>query len=135
MIDVVYIIVFATLLFCASITDIKEKIILNFVPISITIIGILRLRVIGLCGLLIVGGIWLLICALSNGKLGMGDVKLMAACGAFLGVAPALYQSAVGCFIAVAFNLAKSRKNKDIAIPLAPYLSLAGMLMLILEII
>lgn len=134
-IDVICIVVFIAMLILATITDIKQRIILNIVPLSITIVGLIRLKIVGVCGLLIVGGIWYIISAVSKDKLGMGDVKLMAACGCFFGPILAMYQSVICCLIAIIANYKSIKSDTSKTIPLAPYISIGAIILLIMEIV
>jgi prepilin signal peptidase PulO-like enzyme (type II secretory pathway) len=61
--------------------------------------------------------------------MGMGDVKLVAVMGFFLGraVAPALLVGfAVGVFVGVGIMAARGLSARKQAIPFAPYLALGG---------
>lgn len=118
-----YILFFVSLLVLVSIEDMKTRTIPNYYPLAILVLSLLTSSV-GqvLIDSLMIGGLFLMIALLSNGKLGGGDVKLMAALGAYLGVIGAVVSIIVGLVIAIITEILVRRNLKD-SFALGPYLA------------
>lgn len=70
-----------------------------------------------------------LIAALKTGKIGGGDVKLMAASGFAIGVIGGVWMMIWGLLLALLWNFTFCRKNQSV--PLAPFLGIGCFLVLI----
>jgi len=85
-------------------------------------------------GLAFAGGLMLLIYFISRGGMGLGDVKLAAVLGLWLGLKPAIVciflAFLVGGVVGVALLVTGAKGRKD-AIPFGPYLCLGGYISLL----
>ena len=125
----------ASALLTASVIDARTREIPPSTTIAMAVLGALRLCLDlsawpdRLLGLLVVGGVLALLFLLSGGSaIGGGDVKLMAACGLFLGLGCALLAFLLACLLGSVIHLARMRlcgAGRDLA--LGPYLA-AGVL-------
>ncbi|MBO8127087.1 MAG: prepilin peptidase [Firmicutes bacterium] len=83
-------------------------------------------------GVLVGGGIVLLVVILSKGGMGLGDVKLNAMVGAFLGWQAATYNlflaAVLGSVVGI-FLMATGKKGRKDAIPFGPYLALGAIIL------
>lgn len=114
---------FISLMVLLSIEDIKTRTIPNYYPLAILVLSLLTSSVSQvLIGSLTVGGLFLIIAVLSKGKLGGGDVKLIAALGAYLGVIGAVASIVIGLVVAIITEILVKRNFKD-SFPLGPYLA------------
>ncbi|MNE84245.1 hypothetical protein D3C80_1811280 [compost metagenome] len=91
-----------------------------------------------LIGLLITGLPYLLAAIFSSGKIGGGDIKLMAACGVVLGPTYGTLQSILGLTLVLLFAWGASFRHghcstSQIALPLAPFLAVGGIAAYILS--
>ena len=118
-------------------TDIKSREIPNVVPITIFLSGLIEFSPLRACiGFVIIGFVFLL--AAMFGNMGGGDIRLMTACGFALGLWGGILQTIIGLSLAAlyALGLRVTKKKKDIrhlAIPLAPFLGVGGILAYILK--
>lgn len=127
----------------ASVTDIRKRLILNQAILAMLLLGILNL---GLAiflqqtwwvyptGLLIALpflGAWL------RGWMGAGDVKLILACGFFLGLPASLAMIALMLvlLIVIAIFLAVSHRSMKTKIPLGPVIAAACAVVIIVDLI
>jgi len=122
-------ILFAALLIYAAAADIKRREIDDFVPVSILIIGYIGTG--GSFWGMITAALPFFIPALVKNNIGGGDVKLMFACGAVLGVWGGIAQIIIGLFLAGLYGcIILAAKGyaayKKTAIPLAPFLCAGG---------
>jgi len=109
-------------LLLAGAADIAKHEIPDAFHLLIAIIGLIDFQPMeALYGLLIVP-LPFLIAALKTGKIGGGDVKLMAASGFVLGVSKGFYMIILGLVMALLWNEVM-RRGKE-SIPLAPFLAL-----------
>ncbi len=126
-------IIFSSISAAASVSDIKHL----RIPDILTVTGIISLLSVKIamtaenpfptvCGLFSAGMLFMAVRVLTEGKLGMGDVKFSALTGAFLGfpgwVTAAAAASAAGLVFASA-GIASGRINKNTRIPFAPFLT------------
>lgn len=124
---------FAVLLIIASIQDIRTREIPNWISGALLAIGLLQFHgLIAVIGLITTSLPYLLTAILSNGRIGGGDIKLMAACGFIFGTAGGMIQSIVGLTLVLLFTvwlaLRKGyQKAKQTPLPLAPFLSVGGL--------
>lgn len=132
---------FVSLLLCSSLHDLKTRQIPNALPILLLLVGVLRFSFISaFLGLLLTGLPYLLGAICSKGKIGGGDIKLMAACGFVLGPVYGTLQSIIGLTLVLVTALGIGFRSgfhtaKHTALPLAPYLSAGGVLAFLLQII
>ncbi len=85
-----------------------------------------------LLGALVGGAIVLLVVIISRGGMGLGDVKLNAMIGAFLGWQAALYNLFVAALLGSAVGivlLVTGKKGRKDAIPFGPYLALGAIIL------
>ena len=131
------------LLIIAAWTDLKEGYIPDSVSILIFLLSFcslfirsgpgLLLRIEGavLCGGLLEG-----IRLISRGGIGMGDVKLMTACGFYLGIVPGIFVLMLSYMLAGLFCLPVlllKKASLKTRIPMAPFFAASMILMLFFE--
>jgi len=119
-----------------TLTDLERRIIPNVVlapaavaAVAITLVGDSDLLGQRLLAAAIAGGVLLLISLLYPRGMGMGDVKLAAVMGLFLGraVAPALLVGfLVGALYGIALIAARGAEARKTAVPFGPFLALGG---------
>jgi leader peptidase (prepilin peptidase) / N-methyltransferase len=128
--------VFVTVLAAITLTDLEHRIIPNTVLIAATVIALaiviptdldsLPERAIAAAG----AGAFLLLAAIAwSGGMGMGDVKLGAVMGLYLGraVAPALLVGfALGAFVGIGLMLRHGAAARKRALPFGPFLAVGG---------
>lgn len=120
--------IFFTLLFAASVFDIRKRIIPETLCLLIALTGLAAFEPARLFGLF--AALPLLLAALLWGGMGGGDVKLMAAAGLVLGFQRGMAAMIIGLaamllFHALCAAIQKLRgRNAPKAYPLAPFLSL-----------
>lgn len=132
-------IIIIAILAVASLIDIRKKIIPDTLIIIGSIIGIVMLflnteitYISVLAGVVIVGGILLIISLVSEGALGMGDVKLIACLALFIGLEKligTLFVSFIASGLIGLIFLIRSKKNAKKELPFAPFL-LLGLLVI-----
>jgi len=129
-------IVFVTMLATITLTDLEHRIIPNTVLIAGTVLALAIViptdldsmpeRAIAAAG----AGAFLLVAALAySGGMGMGDVKLGAVMGLYLGraVAPALAVAfATGAIIGIGLMLRHGAAARKQAVPFGPFLAIGG---------
>ncbi|SEP01244.1 leader peptidase (prepilin peptidase) / N-methyltransferase [Paenibacillus sophorae] len=127
-------VLFTALLFCTSLHDLKTRQIPDSLPLAIGAVGLLHFSPFpAFFGLLVTGLPYLIAAMLSKGKIGGGDIKLMAACGFVLGPAYGTLQSMIGLSLVllvaagIGFRFG-FQTAKQTALPLAPFLSAGGVL-------
>jgi leader peptidase (prepilin peptidase) / N-methyltransferase len=133
----IYIVVAPTLVIITAI-DIKHQII----PDVITLPGIVLGLVAGsytigyidsFLGFLIGGGLFYLLAVLSNGGMGGGDIKYIAAAGALVGWQKVLLIIFIGAFLGSfvgLFQIAVQKKSRKSIIPFGPFLAAATLIAL-----
>ena len=130
MITVIKGLLFAALLVCAAVTDIKRREVDDWVSISILVVSLIGTG--GSFGGAVMTALPFFIPAcVKGGSIGGGDVKLMFACGAALGVWGGLGQIVIALSLVAIFSLGILSKRgfaacKKTAIPLAPFLCAGG---------
>lgn len=139
-------VILISLLVIASVIDRKLMIIPNAVNLSIAAVGIVYLLFggktslkDGFVGFLIGGGILLLLGQLAcwiwkKEGMGGGDIKLIAACGLFLGTVKTIYALMLAVYLAsivIIVLLALKKLKRDQHIPFGPFLS-AGVIAVML---
>lgn len=127
-------VLFASLLIIASIHDIRTRLIPNWVPLALIGSGLLQLQFVpALIGFIATGLPFFLAAVITGGKIGGGDIKLMAACGFVLGPMGGLLQSVFGLTFVLLFAIGIAFRNgfqtaKQTALPLVPFLAAGGLL-------
>lgn len=123
---------FISVLLIASVQDIRTREIPNWIPLLLLVNGCLSFNgLASLIGLLAAALPYLLAALFTNGKIGGGDIKLMAACGFTLGITGGLIQSIVGLTLMLLFSLVLAmfcgwNQIKQTPLPLAPFLTSGG---------
>ena len=123
---------FSGLLVYAAVSDIKRREVDDWVSISILIVSLIGSGG-SFMGAVITALPFFIPALVKGGSIEGGDVKLMFACGAILGVWGGMAQTITGLFIAALFGLSilitKGKKAyKKTRIPLAPFLCAGGIL-------
>lgn len=124
---------FAMLLFIASIQDIRTREIPNWLSLALMSVGLIQVHFFpAFIGLVIAGTPYLLAAAISGGKIGGGDIKLMAACGFVLGPIGGIVQSIIGLTLVLLFAIGIAFRSgfknaKQTALPLVPFLAAGGL--------
>ena len=119
--------IFFTLLFLASVFDIKKRIIPDTVCLLIALIGLIGFEPVRLFGILT--ALPLLLAALVWGGMGGGDIKLTATSGIILGFQRGLAAMVIGLTALLLFYFIYSivqrlrGRERQKAFPLAPFLS------------
>lgn len=127
---------FLSALVAVTAIDLEHQLIPDRITLPGVAVGFLASLVIpgrawvdSLIGILVGGGIFFVIIALSRGGMGGGDMKLAAMVGAFLGWKPTLLALFLGVFlggfVAVVLLLGGLRKRKD-PIPFGPFVALGA---------
>ena len=121
---------FAALLIYAAVTDIKRREVDDWVGVSILIVSLIGTGG-SFWGAFITALPFFIPAMLKSGSIGGGDVKLMFACGAVLGVWGGLGQTVIALTLVALFSifvLVTKGLNacKKTAIPLAPFLCAGG---------
>lgn len=130
--------IFVALLLVVSITDIRSRTIPNSVCAAIAVLSLIPFNPLNLLGLL--PAVLFLLPAIFCGGMGGGDIKLMAACGIYLGLSRSLAASMIGLSLLLVFYLIKTITAKrhgikrQLAFPLAPFLSFGCIAALIFNI-
>lgn len=125
---------FGLLLLSAALWDMRNRKIPNLIPALLLLCGLIGFRpAASVAGLFLVGGPFLLAAVLikrDGFAIGGGDVKLMGACGFFLGVWPGLIQAVLSLSLAVLVGLVECRLQKQplsaVRLPLAPFFCFGG---------
>lgn len=119
---------FAGILIVAGYSDIKTKTIPDWIHILIFLAGFININLMeSMIGLIIVPLPFFIMACFKENSIGGGDIKLMAACGFFLGISGGLIGSIIGLLMTVAVNgvyYAIKNKDKNIGFALAPYLGM-----------
>jgi leader peptidase (prepilin peptidase) / N-methyltransferase len=121
------------LLTCASHQDVKTRQIPDSLSVAITAVGFIHFSpLFSLSGMLLTGIPYFVAAVISKGKLGGGDIKLMAACGFVLGPVGGTIQSIIGLtfvlFAATGIGIKSGYQSaKHTSLPLAPFLSAGGL--------
>jgi len=119
-------VLFAAILIVAGYVDFKTKTIPDWVHILIMIVALIEIELIdSLFGLVVVPLPYFIMALLKENSIGGGDIKLMGACGFYLGLQAGYVASILGLILAIIIHFACSvigSKKMDKSIPLAPYL-------------
>ena len=127
---------FAIILIVAGYIDIKTKTIPDYIHVLIIIVGFINIDLLdSIIGLIIVPLPFFITACLKENSIGGGDIKLMGACGFFLGLTSGLIGSVIGLGLAVVVNgvyYMIKKREKSIGFALAPYLGLGSYLSFVL---
>jgi len=119
-------VIFILLLLHAAITDIKTRTIPDYIPIMIILIGLIGMEpTSSLLGLLFVPLPYFIMALMRENSMGGGDIKLVGACGFYLGLRAGYLGSIIGLLLAIVIHSSYGtivNKSIDKSIPLAPYL-------------
>ncbi|WP_018885724.1 prepilin peptidase [Paenibacillus massiliensis] len=130
---------FILLLLIASFYDLRTHQIPNSLSLVIAGMGLIHNSPFtALIGLFITCLPYLLAAIFSGGKIGGGDIKLMAACGVVLGPIYGTLQSILGLTLVLLFALGAFFRHgihstRQMALPLAPFLTVGGIAAYILS--
>jgi leader peptidase (prepilin peptidase)/N-methyltransferase len=118
---------FSALLICAAVTDIKRRVVYNWLCVAILIVSLIGNSG-SFWGAVITALPFFIPSLIKNGSIGGGDIKLMFVCGAVLGVWGGLSQAlialslvflfALGILIAKGFKICKKNSNTPGTIPM-----------------
>lgn len=120
-------VLFLFLLLAASLVDLKQREIPDWVSGGIAALSLLNFQSEHLLG--VIPALFFLAFAI-NGGIGGGDVKLAAACGLVLGLPAALFGTIVGLTLELLFHLCAKcvlpllKKQVWSAYPMAPFLAI-----------
>lgn len=125
-IHIVQLAIFSMILIYAAIIDLKTRIIPDHIPVLIILIRLIDMEHISpVLGLVLVPLPYFIMALLKENSIGGGDIKLMGACGFYLGLQAGYVASILGLLFAIITHLACgviSNKKMNKSIPLAPYL-------------
>lgn len=123
-------ILFCWVLIAAGAYDAATREIPDGIHVAVFFVGLIGLHPLpALAGLLIVPLPFLIAALMTDGKIGGGDVKLMAASGFVLGVSGGITMLLWGLFTALIWNAAFGKGQKSL--PLAPFLAFGGFMALL----
>jgi len=136
-------VILTSILLTISIIDLKTKKIPNKLVVLGIILGLIimflnnKLSIISaLLGLLVCGGIIALISIITKGAVGMGDAKLFACIGIFLGLQATLGIMLVSTILSGLVGLALlifGMADRKTTLPFAPFISIAAIFMMLLN--
>jgi leader peptidase (prepilin peptidase)/N-methyltransferase len=125
-IHIVQLVAFIMLLTYAAIIDLRTRTIPDHIPVLIILIGLIDMEpILAVLGLMLVPLPYFIMALLKENSIGGGDIKLMGACGFYLGLQVGYVASILGLLFAIIIHLAYSvigSKKATKNIPLAPYL-------------
>lgn len=125
-IHIVQLIAFIMLLTYAAMIDLRTRTIPDYIPLLIILIGLIDMKLVSaVLGLILVPLPYFIMALLKENSIGGGDIKLMGACGFYLGLQAGYVASILGLLLAIIIHFAYSIiGNKKVTknIPLAPYL-------------
>ena len=120
--------VFVYLLIRAAAEDVKQREIPDRISIAICLCSMPMFGAENLLGIL--SALPVFIIALITGKIGGGDVKLIAANGVFLGVRANITAQIIGFVILLVFYMPKKMRTDEV--PMAPFLSVGALIAMIM---
>lgn len=113
----------------ASVCDIKERKVEDYVPIMLILIGFINISPTVLfdraMAFAVSFALMFVIAIISNNKIGGADVKFIPACFFILGATKGIFGLIIGLLFAVTGTLIRNKvkKSNDKTLPLIPYLS------------
>jgi leader peptidase (prepilin peptidase)/N-methyltransferase len=133
--------VFVAVLAAITLTDLERRVIPNSILLAAAVAGVATVAATDPASLperavsaLAAGGLLLLIGLVYPRGMGMGDVKLVAVMGLYLGssVATALLVAVLsGGLVGIAVMLARGSGGRKVAVPFGPFLALGGVVALL----
>jgi len=125
-IHIVQLVAFIMLLTYSAIIDLNTRTIPDHIPVLIILIGLIEMEPMSaILGLMFVPLPFFIMALLKENSIGGGDIKLMGACGFYLGLQAGYVASVLGLMLAILIHFAYSvigSKKANKSIPLAPYL-------------
>jgi len=125
-IHIAQLIAFIMLLTYVAMIDLRTRTIPDHIPVLIILIGLIDMEpVSAVLGLMLVPLPYFIMALLKENSIGGGDIKLMGACGFYLGLQAGYMASILGLMLAIIIHFAYSViGNKKVTknIPLGPYL-------------
>lgn len=125
-IHIVQLVSFIMLLTYAAMIDLKTRTIPDHIHVLIILIGLIDMEpVSAVLGLMLVPLPYFIMALLKENSIGGGDIKLMGACGFYLGLQAGYVASILGLILAIIIHFVYSvigSKKATKNIPLAPYL-------------
>lgn len=127
---------FSALLVYAAVSDIKKREIDDWVSVSVLVISLIGTGG-SFWGAVLTALPFFIPALVKDGSIGGGDIKLMFACGAVLGVWGGLAQTVISLSLVAVFSFGILIKKgckacKSTAIPLAPFVCVGGILSFIM---
>lgn len=123
---------FILILFIASLEDFRTHLVSDKIHVVIFFLGLLRCCfAVSIVGMVITAMPFFLAALLSDGKIGGGDVKFMAAVGFYLGASQGVLALMIGLFLAVIYGCV-IKKVKNEPLPLIPFLSVGSAVALLI---
>jgi leader peptidase (prepilin peptidase)/N-methyltransferase len=130
-----------TALLIISFIDLAHKIVPNAITLPGILVGLLASITLtsvgivnGMLGLCLGGGLFLLIALVRPGGMGIGDVKLIAMIGAFLGwqavLVTILLSASLGALVGISLILLKKKGRKD-PVPFGPFLAIGALIAMV----
>ena len=128
---------FSALIIYAAVTDIKRREVDDWLSVSILIVSLIGSGG-SFWGAVLTALPFLIPALVKGGSIGGGDIKLMFACGAVLGVWGGLAQTVIALSLVAIFSLGiiitkGCKACKSTAIPLVPFLCVGGILSFIIS--
>lgn len=125
-IHIAQLIAFIILLTYVAMIDHRTRTIPDHIPMLIILIGLIDMEpVSAVLGLMLVPLPYFIMALLKENSIGGGDIKLMGACGFYLGLQAGYVASILGLMLAIIIHFAYSvigNKKATKNIPLGPYL-------------
>lgn len=119
-------VLFGAILLVLSYSDFKTRTIPDCIHVLIIIVALIRIDLMdSVLGLVLVPLPYFIMALLKENSIGGGDIKLMGACGFYLGIQAGYVASVLGLMLAIIIHFAYSViGNKKVTrnIPLGPYL-------------
>jgi len=129
--------IYSVLLVYAAVTDIKRREIDDWVSVAVLVVSLIGSGG-SFWGAVLTALPFLIPALVKGGSIGGGDIKLMFACGAVLGVWGGLAQTVISLSLVAFFSLSiiitkGCKACKSTAIPLAPFLCVGGILSFVIS--
>jgi leader peptidase (prepilin peptidase)/N-methyltransferase len=127
---------FVAILIVAGYIDIKTKTIPDYIHVLIIIVGLINIDLVeSLIWLVIVPLPFFIMACLKENSIGGGDIKLVGACGFFLGVTGGFVGSIIGLLMALVVKGVYfwiEKKDNSIGFALAPFLGCGNFIVLLI---
>lgn len=120
------------ILMIAGLCDWRSYEIPDRLHLLLLLAGCLGIKLVpALLGLLVVPLPFLTAAIYTDGKIGGGDIKLMATAGFCIGVTKGIGMMVIGLFLGICWSCIYQREQSDASLPLAPFLAVGGILALL----